>query len=223
MNRTVLWAVVLAGWSGGAAADNWPQWRGPQGTGAFSETGLPARWGKDEIAWKARLGGLGVSSPVVWGDRVFVTSQQGRGTRREGTHPTLARGDEAKAEKPLGGTPSAGETDAHKVEFVVEAFHRKDGRRLWQYRFAAEGSLPPVHDKHNLATPSLVTDGARVYAWFGTGQIVALDMDGTPVWQRNLSRDYGPYVINWGPASSPTLYRDLVLLLCDHEPASYLL
>jgi outer membrane protein assembly factor BamB len=222
MNRGALWAVVLAGCASGAGADNWPQWRGPLGTGAFAETGLPARWSKDAIAWKAPLGGMGVSSPIVWGDRVFVTSQQGRGTRRPGTHPTLARGEEAGAEKPLGAAAPA-EKGPHKVEFLVEAFQRKDGRRLWQYRLEAAGELPPVHDKHNLATPSPVTDGALVYAWFGTGQIVALDMDGTPVWKRNLARDYGPYIINWGHGSSPTLYRDMLLLLCDHEPASYLL
>jgi outer membrane protein assembly factor BamB len=222
MSRGLVLAVLLlAGAFPRAAADNWPQWRGPHGTGVSSETGLLARWTKHDIAWKAKLGGLGVSSPVVWEDRIFVTSQEGRGARRAGPHPTLARGEEGKAEKPLGG--AAPEGDAGKVDFLVEAYHRKDGRRLWQHRFAAEGELPPVHDKHNLASPSPVTDGTFVYAWFGTGQIVALDRYGTRVWQRNLSRDYGPFEINWGHGSSPALYGDLLLLLCDHDPASYLL
>ena len=72
--------------------------------------------------------------------------------------------------------------------FVVEAFNRADGRRLWQHRVEAAGPLPGVHDKHNLASPSPVTDGQMVYAWFGTGQIVALDMSGKVVWERHLGQ-----------------------------------
>jgi outer membrane protein assembly factor BamB len=68
-----------------------------------------------------------------------------------------------------------------------------------------------------------VTDGQIVYAWFGTGQIVALDMSGNVVWERHLGREIGPFDINWGHASSPTLFADTLLLLCDHAPASYLL
>ena len=70
--------------------------------------------------------------------------------------------------------PAAGS----KVWLVVEAFHRSNGQRLWEYRTEATGPLPEVHEKHNLATPTPVTDGERVYAWFGNGQLVALDMDG---------------------------------------------
>ena len=217
-------AVALAGWAAVAAADDWPQWRGPRGTGVSAEKDLPTRWDKEAIAWKARLGGLGVSSPVVAGDRVFVTSQVGRGVRRPGTHPTLARGDAGKAEKPLGGAHAGTEDDGKQVDFLVEAFQRKDGRRSWQFRFPADGDLPAVHDKHNRASPSPVTDGERVYAWFGTGQLVALDADdGAPLWQRNLARDFGPFEITWGHGSSPALYGGLLLLLCDHDPASYLL
>ena len=93
--------------------------------------------------------------------------------------------------------------------FVVEAFNRADGRRLWEYRVEAAGPLPGVHDKHNLASPSPVTDGQMVYAWFGTGQIVALDMNGKLVWQRHLGKEISPFDINWGHSSSPTLYRGL--------------
>jgi len=216
--------VLLLGWTGIATADDWPQWRGPRGTGVSAEKGLPTRWDQDTIAWKVRLGGLGVSSPVVAEDRVFITSQVGRGARRPGTHPTLARGEEGKAEKPLGGAHAGAEGDAKQVDFLVEAFRRKDGRRLWQFGFPAEGDLPAVHDKHNLASPSPVTDGERVYAWFGTGQLIALDADdGAPLWQRNLAKDFGPFEITWGHGSSPALYGGLLFLLCDHDPASYLL
>ena len=89
--------------------------------------------------------------------------------------------------------------------------------------FEAEGDLPPVHDKHNLASPSPVADAERVYAWFGTGQIVALDRSGKVVWQRNLAKEYGAFEINWGHSSSPALHDGSLFLLCYHSPASYLL
>src|SRR5262245_55642312 len=73
------------------AAENWPQWRGPLGTGVSPENGLPSRWGPDTLAWTARLAGAGVSSPVVWGDRVFVTSQTGLTPLKPGRHPRLAQ------------------------------------------------------------------------------------------------------------------------------------
>jgi outer membrane protein assembly factor BamB len=87
----------------------------------------------------------------------------------------------------------------------------------------AVGPLAPVHDKHNLASPSPVSDGELLYAWFGTGQLVALDVNGKLIWQRHLGQEISPFDINWGHSSSPTLYQDMLILLCDHAPASYLL
>ncbi len=210
-----------------AGASDWPQWRGPDGTGVARGETLPTTWdGSENIAWKAELRGLGVSSPIVVADRVFVTYQIGKGVRQRGTHPTLARGPGADegVEQPLGGS----RTDAPDVEdttitFAVAAFARSDGSLLWEHEFAARGPRHPVHDKHNLASPSPVSDGERVYAWFGTGQIVALDMNGVPLWQRHLGEEYSPFDLQWGHASSPTLYGDSLILLCDHPRQSYLL
>lgn len=205
------------------SAADWPQWRGPQGTGVAPDTALPLRWSRSEnIAWKAPLAGLGVSTPIVSGERVFVTSQVGAGVRRPGDHPRLVQGGDAAAagERALGASrPARGDETA----FVVEAFARPDGKRLWERRIPADGRLPGVHEKHNLATPSPVTDGTLVYAWFGTGQLVALDMNGTIVWQRHLAREIAPFDVSWGHASSPALHGDLLYLLCDHPGASYLL
>ena len=80
-----------------------------------------------------------------------------------------------------------------------------------------------MHDKHNLSSASPVTDGERVYAWFGTGQLVALDMTGKPAWSKNLARDYGAFDIQWGHASSPAPFDDNLILLCYHGGRSYLL
>ncbi len=106
----------------------------------------------------------------------------------------------------------------------MRAVHRRDGRSLWTHRFAAEGDIPPVQRKHNMASPTPVTDGERVYAWFGNGQLLAFDVaDGALVWQRHFAREIAPFDIQWGHGSSPTLYDDLLFLLCDHRPGAYLL
>ena len=217
--------ILLLAACGSVAAADWPQWRGPNGTGATNETNLPVRWSATEnVAWKTPVGGLGVSTPIVSGDRVFVTSQLGSGVRQPGNHPRLVQGGNAAeaGERELGASRQTKAPDS-RTFFVVESFHRADGRRLWEYRLEAEGPLPGVHDKHNLASPSPVTDGQLVYAWFGTGQIVALDMTGKPAWQRHLGKEISPFDVIWGHSSSPTLFGDLLILLCDHEPASYLL
>lgn len=202
-------------------AVDWPHWRGPSGTGVSPETGLPVEWNDTQgVAWKGEIRGLGISSPIVAGDRVIVTSQVGTGVSRSG--PRLVQGADpaAAGERPLGSGPT---TDVSPVTFVVTAFNRADGKKAWEYEVAAEGELPAVHEKHNLASSSPVSDGQRIYAWFGTGQIVALDMAGKLIWKRNLAADYGPFAINWGHASSPTVYKDTVILLCYHDRSSYLL
>lgn len=218
-------SVALAVGTAGRAlhAADWPHWRGPNGTGTTSETNLPVRWSAtDNVAWKSPIAGLGVSSPIVSGDRIIVTSQIGTGVRREGSHPTLVQGGSAAAagERGLGNRAARGDG---RTIFVVEAFHRGDGRRLWQYQLDADGPLAGVHDKHNLASSSPVTDGERIYAWFGTGQIVALDMTGRLVWQRHLGKEVSPFDVIWGHSSSPTIFGDTLILLADHEPAAYLL
>jgi outer membrane protein assembly factor BamB len=224
--RICILAVILAlALTGVVRANNWPHWRGPAATGVSSETGLPDRWGDtDNIAWKAPLRGLGTSSPVVWGDRVFVTSQIGRSARRPGNHPTLVQEGNpvASGERALGSTGASAVAES-KVSFLVTALSRIDGRKLWEYELPAEGELAAVHDKHNLASASPLTDGTHVYAWFGTGQTVALDMSGKLVWSRHLGREYAPFDIDWGHSSSPVLFDNTLILLCYHRPTAYLL
>jgi outer membrane protein assembly factor BamB len=207
-------------------AANWPQWRGPSGLGVSTESGLPVTWSAGEnLAWSVALAGSGSSSPIVWNNRVFVTSQVGVARRRDGSHPTLARDDAALVarERAIGGQRGNPTGAAGPIELVVESFNRADGRRLWEHRLQAEGPFPELHEKHNLATPTPVTDGRYLYVWFGTGQIAALDSSGARVWMRHLGKEYSPFDVSWGHGSSPVLYKDLVILLCDHQSASYLL
>ena len=203
------------------AADNWPHWRGPSATGVSKEVQLPVKWSDTEnVAWKAAVNGLGISSPIVWGNLVLVTSQAGSGTVRPG--PRLVQGGNPleAGERALGGGAAGGDA---KVTFLVTALDRTSGKRAWDFELPAEGPLPAVHEKHNLASPSPVTDGERVYAWFATGQIAAIDLSGKLVWKKHLGAEYAPFEINWGHGSSPVVYKDQVILVCYHESASYLL
>ena len=219
-------ALLPLSFASGLATQDWPQWRGPSSFGVSSESGLPTHWSSGEnIAWKVSLAGLGSSSPIVWGDQVFVTSQVGSTlVRGGGSHPRLAWDDRSLAtrENPIGGKRMAPSAEGN-VSLVVEAFSLSDGRRLWEFRVQATGEFPQSHEKHNLATPTPVTNGDHVYAWFGNGQIVALDMEGTLVWTRHLGMDYAPFQNQWGHGSSPVLYKDMIVLLCDHTSGAYLL
>jgi outer membrane protein assembly factor BamB len=207
-----------------AWAENWPQWRGPSGTGVSHDTGFPAEWSSTtNVAWKAPLRGLGVSTPIVWNDFVIVTYQIGANALKPGFHPTLVQGASAagSGEHPLGGArPRDAESN---IKLAVAAFDRKSGRQLWEYTFNAEGDLPQTHEKRNLATPSPVTDGEMVYAWFSTGQLAAVDMKGKQVWSRHIGREYSVMDINWGQASSPALYKDRLILPCYNPSSSFLL
>jgi outer membrane protein assembly factor BamB len=210
-----------------AASADWPQWRGPSSAGVSPESPLPVTWSATEnIAWKAPLEGFGTSSPIVSGDLVFVTSQVGQTPVAAGdAHPQLARddGELAKREAPIGGRRASADERGRDAWLVVEAFGRADGKRRWMWRERAIDPIPAVHEKHNLATPTPVTDGQRVYAWFGNGQIVALDINGRVVWSRHLGTEHAPFKTQWGHGSSPTLYQDQLLLLCDHLGDAYLL
>ena len=204
----VLWMTL-------AAAD-WPGWRGVGSLGLSNETGLPVEWSAGKgLAFRTELAGTGSSSPIVVGDLVIVTSQSGSYETGDGSDPRLARDERALAVKERAISARGGPA----LELVVEAFGRRDGKRVWEYRMAATGARPEVHEKHNLATPTPVSDGERVYAWFGNGQLVALDLRGKRVWEKHL----GPFANQWGHGSSPALYKGALILLVDHRPAAYLL
>jgi outer membrane protein assembly factor BamB len=209
-----------------APAEDWPQWRGPSSDGVSNDSGLPTHWSDSEnIVWNAELAGFGTSSPIVWGDRVIVTSQKGRVPIVEGMQPQLARDDQelASRENPIGGRSEQAGREGDEVSLIVEAFRRSDGSRLWEYRAQATGELPQLHEKHNLATPTPVTDGKLIYAWFGSGQLFALDMGGKLVWKRHIGKEYFPFTTRWGHGSSLTLHKDTLFLLCYHYENSYLL
>ncbi|MGH7199809.1 MAG: PQQ-binding-like beta-propeller repeat protein, partial [Planctomycetaceae bacterium] len=174
-----------------AGAENWPQWRGPDGDGTSGETGLPLQWSETEnLAWKTPLPEWGTSTPAVWGDAIFLTSES------DGKL-LLLRIDKAAGE--IVWTKTVGSGAAHrKVEGA--------GKRTSKF-----------HELHNLASPSPVTDGERVIAHFGNGLLASFTFDGRKEWQRDLTKDYGPYTIWWGHANSPVIVGDLVISVCMQD------
>jgi outer membrane protein assembly factor BamB len=169
----------------GRTAD-WPGWRGPTGVGYSDEIKLPLTWNAktgENIVWKVSVSGVGNSSPIVLGGRVYVT-----------TSAKQTREEEAKKLVP-----------AHHIVCLDAA----DGKQIWRTSIA-----PGEHQEgyEIYAVPTPCSDGERVYAWFGSGIIVAVDMKGELVWRQERK---GPFNLNPGLCSSPILYKDTVILLCD--------
>jgi outer membrane protein assembly factor BamB len=206
-------------------AEDWPQWRGPSGGGVSHDSGFPVEWSAtSNIAWKTPLKGLGVSTPIVAGGRVYVTYQIGENALKPGVHPTLVQGAgvATSGEHALGGARPHERADT-KIVLALAAFDRRSGRAVWEYSLDAEGVLPQTHEKRNLATPSPVTDGERVYAWFSNGQLAAVDLSGKLVWSRHIGREYSVMDIDWGQSSSPVIFENLLILACFNPSASFLL
>jgi outer membrane protein assembly factor BamB len=186
--------------------DNWPQWRGPQGQGISRETGLPQEWSDStNVLWKTPIPGRGHSSPVVWGDRLFLT------TAVEGEIVPGAKApvhmDEGKEFK----HPDAFGAD-RKHTFKVLAVDARNGKVLWE-KTAWEGT--PYDDRHkksSYAAPTPVTDGKRVYVYFGSEGVYAYDYDGKLAWKAFPGKIP---LVGMGTGTSPLLHGRLLILQCD--------
>ncbi len=166
----------------GEGARYWPRWRGPSGQGVVEGTGYPDRWSDNtNVLWKRPVPGRGHSSPIVWGDRIFLTTSRDRGRR-----------------------------------VSILSFRRSDGALLWQAD-APNGRSERHHGKNSPSSATVTTDGERVYASFGSRGMLAVDFDGNVVWHRDLGR-----IDNYhGPAGSPLLYRDSVIIYQDQNGGAF--
>ncbi len=188
----LLLAIIL---STSANAEDWPRFRGPNGSGV-STSSIPTEFGKESnMKWNIELPGRGVSSPIVVGDKVFVTCYSGYG---------------------MGGDDD-GELEDLKRHLVC--ISRKDGKTLWT---ATEDAAMPEDPwsgmgvpSHGYASHTPTSDGERVYAFFGKSGVFAYDMDGKKLWNKDVGKESGRQ--RWGSSSSPILSDDLLVVLASDE------
>ena len=190
--------------------NNWAQWRGPGGLGVSTETDLPTEWSPTtNIVWKTALPGRGHSSPIVWGDRIFLT------TSFKGE---LVPGRKAPVHLDFNNKPGYVHPDAVDIEYKhtvkVLAIDATNGTIVWE-RTAYDGLMYDDHHRKNTyASPTMAADGRLAYAFFESLGLYAYGFDGTLKWHADLG---GIIKAGLGPGTSPVLYEDLVILQCDQE------
>jgi outer membrane protein assembly factor BamB len=209
MRRCVLLASLLTfSWIANVHAENiWPQFRGPNGSGIATGSNLPTSWSKDQnILWQITLPGRGWSSPVVWGNRVFVTS-----VINDKTPPPR---------KGLYITDLIGKIPPGEHRWVVSCLDRQSGKVLWEKTAHTGTPKTAIHLKNTYASETPVTDGKRVYAYFGNVGVYCYDFSGKELWSRKL----GAYKtkMGWGTGASPVVYKDRLYVLNDNEEKSFL-
>ncbi len=191
------------------AGDNWPQFRGPGGRGVAESSALPEQWSATEnVAWKTDIPGRGWSSPIVWGNRVFLTTVVSEG----------------EIEAPKKGLYFGGERkDIPDVSRMwrVYCLDLQGGQILWERQVHEGKPAMPIHIKNSYASETPVTDGERVYAYFGNLGIWCFDFEGNEIWTKAL--DPRKTRFGWGTAASPVLYKDRLYIVNDNEEDSYLL
>jgi outer membrane protein assembly factor BamB len=198
------------------AAENdkyWPQWRGPLRTGEAPKADPPSEWSETKnVKWKAEIPGRGSATPVVWEDKIFVLTA----IPSEKKAPAAAP---AASSAPAPGRLRSVPPDAAQ-QFAIVAINRKDGKPLWQRVLREELPHEGTHPTGSFASNSAVTDGVRVYAFFGSRGIYALDMKGNVVWEKDLG-DMSTKM-GFGEGSSPALHGDRLVINWDHEGESFI-
>jgi outer membrane protein assembly factor BamB len=183
-------------------AENWPQWRGPNHDGTSDTAAdMPIRWSRTEnVKWRVKAESWSAATPIVWGDVVLITSA------------------EAGFNDPLKYGEGTGRVDARpqstgRDKLFLLALNREDGSILWKKE---TGGNNQIFRKHNMASPSPVTDGEKIWVLTGVGTLTAFDFNGNQLWQRDLQADYGEFGLNWGYASSPKLHEDRLFIQVLH-------
>jgi outer membrane protein assembly factor BamB len=192
-----------------AAMDQWPQFRGPQAGVVPDDPNLPDTWSEtDNVVWKVDIPGMGWSSPIVWDDHIFLTSAIST-TKEPAPVPGLY--DEHDHIKASG----AYRWTVYDIDF-------KTGKIRWSREL--RNALPPIlrHIKNSYASETAVTDGERVYVYFGSiGLVAALDLNGKPVWTKET--DAFNTQVELGTAASPVLYKDRLYIVNDNTTQSFLM
>jgi len=207
--------AIVSGDSGPAktkapsSGSNWAQWRGPDSQGVSNEKNLPTEWSETKnVLWKAPIPGLGFSSPIIWDKKVFVTTAIEGGPAPTDHKPVK----HMLGDKEFSHPDWTGSDKLHT--FKVFCLDRDTGKIAWE-RTSYEG---PVYDyrhrRGTYAAPTPVTDGKNIYVYFGSEGFYCYDFAGKLVWKKNLG---GIATMGMGVGTSPVLYENLVILLCDQE------
>lgn len=210
----VLAALPLAAEDGHDAV--WPSWRGPAATGAAPAGDPPLRWSETEnVRWQAEIAGVGTSTPVVWGKRVFVTTAvEEAGEPAAEAAPAAAPAEGAGGRRSLAGAPGK----MHR--FVVMALDLDSGKVIWE-RTARRA---PPHEGHHpdgtYASGSPVTDGEHLFVSFGSQGLYAYDLDGNLRWEKDLG-DMTTR-LGFGEGASPALSGDTLVVNWDHEGEDFI-
>ena len=187
----------------------WPQFRGPGARGVADNPNLPDHWSaSDNVAWKTDIPGRGWSSPIVWGNRVFLT-----------TVVNLGQTEPAKKGLYMGGDGRPVSRSEH--QWKVLCLDLLSGKVLWERLVHKGQPATPIHIKNSYASETPVTDGKRVYACFGNVGIYGLDFEGHVIWSRPLEPHRRR--MGWGAAASPVLHQGRLYWVDDNEEKSYLL
>jgi outer membrane protein assembly factor BamB len=209
----VLGATVLQ-----AADANWPQFRGSLAGVAADDPALPERWSETEnVLWRVDVPGRAWSSPVVWGDHIFVTTAINANDPAQPLKPVPSYTARSLG-GPMTGADIARTTDQFK--WMVYDFDLKTGKVRWQRTVHAVVPDQPVHQKNTYASETPVTDGERVYAYFANVGLFAFDMNGKPVWSRAM--DALETRMGWGSAASPVVDRGRVYIVNDNDEQSFM-
>jgi outer membrane protein assembly factor BamB len=196
--------------SAAAAGDmNWPQFRGPNASGVGHNPDLPDKWSSSEnVAWKTDLPGRSWSSPIVWGNQVFLTAVV-----------NLGESETPKKGLYLGGN----RLDAPKSEHLwkVYCLDLPTGKILWEKMVHQGMPQTPIHLKNSYGAETPVIDGRRIYALFGNLGVFSFMMDGQEVWSRRIEPRKTRY--GWGSAASPVLYGERLFIVNDNEERSELI
>ncbi len=197
-------------------SDNWPNFRGPTFNGTSETAKPPISWSEDKnIAWKIELPGSGNnSSPIVWGDKVFVLTAIPATVDGGDSQPQPAPQRQRGARG--GGAPLL------PTKFVTLCFDRKTGKELWQQLAVEATPHQGTHGDHSFASASPCTDGKHIYSHFGSRGLYCYDMEGNLIWKRD---DFGKMETrnDFGEGSSPVLHGNTIVVPWDHEGQSYVI
>ncbi len=189
--------------------DSWHQWRGPEASGVSRSATPPIEWSEQKnIQWKVAIDGQGSSTPIVWGNKVFVLTA----IDTSKVDPSLPK-PEDQPKRIFGITyPNT------SFEFVVLCLDRQTGNELWR-RLATE-MIPHEghHSDSDFASASPTTDGERLYCWFGSAGLYCYDLDGTKLWERDLGKAY--MGASLGEGSSPVVHDGKLVIVRDHARQS---